>query len=164
MEYFYFRNVALKITPEYITPISYDQCNFFIPATARKPYDFTMRHFDPPFIIRQSYEYTRRENEIAQKEAQKNEDGSPVFSIFEINQMKNDLREWGTIYRWNVDWRGKKDRELWPMLRILRGCSNVLWQEEMEADRSKSELSDEDKAIINAHCVNMVSGIGRVCF
>ena len=35
VEYFYFRNVALKITPEYITPISYDQCNFFIPATAR---------------------------------------------------------------------------------------------------------------------------------
>ena len=164
VEYFYFRNVALKITPEYITPISYDQCNFFIPATARKPYDFTMRHFDPPFIVRQSDEYTRRENEIAQKEAQKNEDGSPVFSIFEINQMKNDLREWGTIYRWNVDWRGKKDRELWPMLRILRGCSNVLWQEEMEADRSKSELSDEDKAIINAHFVNMVSGIGRVCY
>lgn len=164
VEYFYFRNVALKITPEYITPISYDQCNFFIPATARKPYDFTMRHFDPPFIIRQSDEYTRRENEIAQKEAQKNEDGSPVFSIFEISQMKNDLREWGTVYRWDVDWRGKKDRELWPMLRILRGCSNVLWQEEMEADRSKHELSEEDKSIINAHFVNMVSGIGRVCY
>ena len=164
IEYFYFRNVALKITPEYITPISYDQCNFFIPATARKPYDFTMRHFDPPFIIKQSDEYTRRENEIAQKEAQKNEDGSPVFSIFEISQMKNDLREWGTVYRWDVDWRGKKDRELWPMLRILRGCSNVLWQEEMEADRSKHELSEEDKSIINAHFVNMVSGIGRVCY
>ena len=78
--------------------------------------------------------------------------------------MKNDLREWGTVYRWDVDWRGKKDRELWPMLRILRGCSNVLWQEEIEADRSKHELSEEDKAIINAHFVNMLSGIGRVCY
>lgn len=164
VEYFYFRNVALKITPDYITPVSYEDVNFFIPATARKPYDFTMRNFDPPFIIRQSEEYTRREAEIAAKEAQKDEDGSPVYSIFEINQMKNDLREWGTIYRWDIDWRGKKERELWPMLRIIRGCSNVLWQDEMEADRRKVELSDEDKAVINAHFVNMLSGVGRVCY
>ena len=36
-EYFYFHNVALKITPEAITPVSYDNINFFIPALSRKP-------------------------------------------------------------------------------------------------------------------------------
>ena len=36
-EYFFFRNVALKITPESITPVSYEKLNFFIPALAKKP-------------------------------------------------------------------------------------------------------------------------------
>ena len=50
-EYFYFNNEALKITPDSIRTVSYDDINFFIPSLAKKPYDFTMRVFKEPFTI-----------------------------------------------------------------------------------------------------------------
>lgn len=163
-EYFYFRNCALKITPDSITPVSYDKINFFIPALARKPYDFTMRVFNAPFSITESEEYQERLTAINLKEAMRNEDGSPVFSILEIGRMRAELTEWAQTYRWNVDWRGKREQDLWSVLRVIRGCSNTLWEQEQDAIRQKKSLSVDDMATINSHFVNMISGIGRVCF
>ena len=163
-EYFYFRNVALKITPEAITPVSYDKINFFIPALARKPYDFTMRALNAPFVISEREEYRERLQAIDEKEAMRNEDGTPAFSTFEIGQMRADLEEWAQTYRWSVDWQGKHEQDLWPILRIVRGCSNVLWQQEQEAARNHTELTFDDHAVINAHFANMLSCIGRLCY
>lgn len=163
-EYFYFHNVALKITPDAVIPVSYDNINFFIPALARKPYDFTMRVFNPPFSITESQEYIARRQAIETKEAMRNEDGSPVFSITEIGQMKAELTEWAQTYRWQVDWQGKREQDLWPVLRIIRGCANTLWEQEQAAIRNKQQMSADDTAVINSHFVNMISGIGRVCF
>ena len=163
-EYFYFRNVALKITPDAILPVSYDKINFFIPALARKPYDFTMRIFKTPFVITESQEYLDRLNVINQKDAMRNEDGSPVFSTFEIGQMRADLEEWSQTYRWNVDWLGQREQDLWPILRVVRGCSNVLWEHEQEAVRNHHELTDTEQAIISSHFANMLSCIGRLCY
>ena len=163
-EYFYFRNVALKITPDAIVPVSYDKINFFIPALARKPYDFTMRIFKTPFVITESQEYLGRLNVINQKDAMRNEDGSPVFSTFEIGQMRANLEEWSQTYRWNVDWLGQREQDLWPILRVVRGCSNVLWEHEQEAVRNHHELTDTEQAIISSHFANMLSCIGRLCY
>ena len=163
-EYFYFRNVALKITPDAIVPVSYDKINFFIPALARKPYDFTMRIFKTPFVITESQEYLDRLNVINQKDAMRNEDGSPVFSTFEIGQMRANLEEWSQTYRWNVDWLGQREQDLWPILRVVRGCSNVLWEHEQEAVRNHHELTDTEQAIISSHFANMLSCIGRLCY
>ena len=163
-EYFYFNNVALKITPDSIRTVSYDDINFFIPSLAKKPYDFTMRVFKAPFVITERQEYRDRLEAINKKEAMKNEDGSPVFTTIEIGQMKADLEEWALTYRWNVDWQGQREKDLWPILRIVRGCSNVLWEREQEAQRNKEELTELEKAVIGAHFVNMISGIGRLCY
>ena len=163
-EYFYFNNVALKITPDSIRTVSYDDINFFIPSLAKKPYDFTMRVFDPPFVIKENEEYQSRLRSIYTKEAMRNEDGSPVFSLSEIKQMRSDLMEWAQTYRWLVEWRSKREQDLWPILRVVRGCSNVLWQEELEAQRNKKSLTPDAIAIQNAHFANMLSGIGRLCY
>lgn len=163
-EYFYFNNVALKITPDSIRTVSYDDINFFIPSLAKKPYDFTMRVFKTPFTITERQEYRDRLDAINKKEAMRNEDGSPVFSTFEIGQLKADLEEWAQTYRWNVNWQGQRESDLWPILRIVRGCSNVLWEQEQEAQRNKKELTDEEQAIIGAHFVNMISAIGHLCY
>lgn len=164
-EYFFFRNVALHITPENIQPVSYDRINFFIPALARKPYDLTMRNFnEPPFVISENPEYIERKEIINQKEAMCNEDGTPVFSTFEIGQLRAELEEWGQNYRWRVDWKGKREQDMWPILRIVRGCSNTLWETEQEAARQKRELSEDDRATIDAHFANMISCIGRLCY
>lgn len=163
-EYFYFNNVALKITPDSIRTVSYDDINFFIPSLAKKPYDFTMRAFKTPFTITERQEYRDRLEAIDKKEKMQNEDGSLVFSTFEIGQMKADLEEWAQTYRWVVDWQGQREQDLWPILRIVRGCSNVLWEQEQEAQRNKKKLTDEEQAIIGAHFVNMISAIGRLCY
>ena len=163
-EYFYFNNVALKITPDSIRTVSYDDINFFIPSLAKKPYDFTMRVFNPPFVIKENEEYQSRLRSIDTKEAMRNEDGSPVFSLSEIKQMRSDLMEWAQTYRWLVEWRSKREQDLWPILRVVRGCSNVLWQEELEAQRNKKSLTPDAIAIQNAHFANMLSGIGRLCY
>lgn len=163
-EYFYFNNVALKITPDRIYPVSYDDINFFIPSLAKKPYDFTMRAFKTPFTITERQEYRNRLEVIDKKEQMRNEDGSLVFSTFEIGQLRADLEEWAQTYRWEVDWQGQREQDLWPILRIVRGCSNVLWEQEQEAQRNKKTLTDDEQAIIGAHFVNMISAIGRLCY
>lgn len=163
-EYFYFNNVALKITPDSIRTVSYDDINFFIPSLAKKPYDFTMRAFNPPFVIKENEEYQSRLRSIDAKEAMKNEDGSPVFTLSEIKQMRSNLMEWAQTYRWLVEWRCKREQDLWPILRVVRGCSNVLWQEELEAQRNKKSLTPDAIATQNAHFANMLSGIGRLCY
>lgn len=163
-EYFYFNNVALKITPDSIRTVSYDDINFFIPSLAKKPYDFTMRVFKAPFTITERQEYRDRLEAIDKKEKMQNEDGSPVFTTTEIGQMKADLDEWAQTYRWDVNWQGQREKDLWPILRIVRGCSNVLWEREQEAQRSKEELTELEQAVIGAHFVNMISGIGRLCY
>ena len=163
-EYFYFNNVALKITPDSIRTVSYDDINFFIPSLAKKPYDFTMRVFKAPFTITERQEYRDRLESIDKKEKMQNEDGSPVFTTTEIGQMKADLDEWAQTYRWDVNWQGQREKDLWPILRIVRGCSNVLWEREQEAQRSKEELTELEQAVIGAHFVNMISGIGRLCY
>lgn len=163
-EYFYFNNVALKITPDSIRTVSYDDINFFIPSLAKKPYDFTMRAFNPPFVIKENEEYQSRLRSIDAKEAMKNEDGSPVFTLSEIKQMRSNLMEWAQTYRWLIEWRCKREQDLWPILRVVRGCSNVLWQEELEAQRNKKSLTPDAIAIQNAHFANMLSGIGRLCY
>lgn len=163
-DYFYFNNVALKITPDSIRTVSYDDINFFIPSLAKKPYDFTMRVFKTPFVITERQEYRDRLEAINKKEKMRNEDGAPVFSTFEIGQLKADLEEWAQTYRWDVNWQGQRESDLWPILRIVRGCSNVLWEQEQEAQRNKKELADEEQAIIGAHFVNMISAIGHLCY
>ena len=163
-EYFYFNNVALKITPDSIRTVSYDDINFFIPSLAKKSYDFTMRVFKTPFTITERQEYRDRLEAIDKKEKMQNEDGSPVFTTTEIGQMKADLDEWAQTYRWDVNWQGKQEKDLWPILRIVRGCSNVLWEREQEAQRNKEVLTELEKAVIGAHFVNMISGIGRLCY
>ena len=163
-EWFYFSNVALKITPESISAVSYDKINFFIPALARKDYDFTMQRFPaPPFLITESEEYKQRKQAIEAKDNMRNEDGSPVFSYAEIKQMKADLQEWAQLYRWDVRWKESKERDMWGILRVIRGCSNVLWQLEEETTRRKEELTADQWAVINSHFVNMISCIGRLC-
>lgn len=163
-EYFYFNNVALKITPDTIRTVSYDDINFFIPSLAKKPYDFTMRAFKTPFVITERQEYRDRLEAINKKEQMRNEDGSPVFSYDEIKQLRGDLMEWAQTYRWAVDWQGQREQDLWPILRIVRGFSNTLWEREKEAQRNKQQLTEDEKAVMNAHFANMLSCIGRLCF
>lgn len=163
-EYFYFNNVALKITPESILTVSYDDINFFIPSLAKKPYDFTMRVFKIPFTITERQEYRDRLEAIDKKEKMQNQDGSPVFTYDEIKQMRGDLMEWAQTYRWDVNWQGRQEKDLWPILRIVRGFSNTLWERERDAQRSKEKLTDDERAVMNAHFANMLSGIGRLCY
>ena len=163
-EYFYFNNVALKITPDTIRTVSYDDINFFIPSLAKKPYDFTMRAFKTPFVITERQEYRDRLEAINKKEQMRNEDGSPVFSYDEIKQLRGDLMEWAQTYRWAVDWQGQREQDLWPILRIVRGFSNTLWEREKEAQRNKQQLTEDEKVVMNAHFANMLSCIGRLCF
>lgn len=163
-EYFFFRNVALRITPESIMPVSYERLNFFIPALAKKPYDFTMRVFNPPFIISESQEYKDRLSVISQQEAMTNEDGSPVFSREEIDQKKADLKDWAQTYRWHVDWQGKQEKDLWPILRVIRGCCNMQWRLEQDSVRNKELMPLEAIADIDSHFANMISCLGRICY
>ena len=89
---------------------------------------------------------------------------SPVYSYDEIKQMRGDLMEWAQTYRWDVDWHGQQEKDLWPILRIVRGFSNTLWERERDVQRSKEKLTDDERAVMNAHFANMLSGIGRLCY
>ena len=109
-------------------------------------------------------EYKDRVAAIAQQEAQVNEDGSPVFTRVEIDQKKAELKDWAQTFRWQVDWKGKQEKELWPILRVIRGCCNTQWRLEQDCIRNKEPMPAEAIADIDSHFANMISCLGRICY
>ena len=162
-EHFFFENCCVRITPDSISTLRYEDVNFFVPSLARMEWDFTLPK-KSPFIIRENPEYQSRLQEIELMERAKMEDGSPQYTIYEINRKRSELEEWQQTWRWQVDWFGKSERDLPPVVRIALGCSNINWQIEEEKTRMKQPLTKEETAIRDSHFANMLFAIGRLCY
>lgn len=175
LDYFFFRNGALEITPSHITFRSYDELGFLVYRSQVLPFDYHTPFYGSrsPIYIRQSEEYERmqREYEQARRAGEKTPD--------ELFDMRQRLHDFGMVGRWQIDIRPTEqlDRRIvvpkkirddeqhnewlrwWPFLRLLRCFANENFAEE-EAGR----FTDVDRRALMARMANLMFTIGRSIF
>lgn len=161
VEHFFYENGALRITENDITMLPYDGIDFNVDRAEKMPWNFTPPS-DVPFAITENPEYQKRLNEIKAKEAEKDADGKPLYTIAQLDMEKNALEIWGQSHRWLVDWRGKKEPEMWPALRVLRGFANEDWEREQELLHEGLSFSREEQMELDNRFANLVFCLGRI--
>lgn len=172
LDYFFFRNGAVEITPTAIRFRSYDDLPFLVYRTQVLPWDYQQPFYSnrSPIHIERNKEYVERLK--AYEQARR----VGELSSSELMAMKQELDDYGIVHQWDIQIRSteqyderiivpstiRNDKEhnqwlcWWPILRLLRCFSNENWAEE-EAGR----YTDADRQVLVARMANMMYTIGR---
>ena len=175
LDYFFFRNGALEITPEHITFRSYHDLEFLVYQSQVLPFDYQQPFYGQhsPITIRQSAEYDKMQREY--DEARRSGEKSPE-EIFDLKQRLHDLSLLG---RWEISIRPTEqldDRIVvpkavaddtqhnewlrwWPFLRLLRCFAN-----EEYAKEESGLFVDGDRRALMARMANLMFTLGRCIF
>lgn len=163
-DYFFYENGALRITKDSISLIPYSQLDFNVDRgeVLHWRYGVPFKGDNVPFTIDENPEYKDRKRKIEQHRLETDDNGRPMYSLQQIAQERSDLTAWGRSHRWLVDFRGKKIKDLWPPLRVLRGFANEHWDMEEELLRDGKQFEGEDLAELNGHFANLLFCLGRI--
>lgn len=161
VDYFYFQNGALRITKYDITLVPYSQIDFNIDRGEVMPWPFYMPQMQP-FAIDENPVYRERKAAIEAKREQKDDNGQPLYTLQQLASESNELAIWAQSHRWIVDWKGRKDKDMWPVLRVLRGFANEDWQLEEQLLHDGKEFSPEEQLELDGRMANLVFCLGRI--
>lgn len=175
LDYFFFRNGCLEITPGHITFRSYHDIDFLVYASQVLPFDYHTPFFGPhsPISIKQNPDF-----EALQKEYQEARNAEEVNEE-KVLDLKQRLHDMSIVGRWLISIRPTEDLDKrivvpkriaedtqhnewlrwWPFLRLLRCFANEHFAEE-EAGR----FIDADRAALMARMANLMFTIGRCIF
>ncbi len=176
LDYFFFRNGALEITPKAITFRRYEDLDFLVYRSQVLPFDYQQPFYGrrSPISISINPEYTRRKKEYddAVREG--------VLSRDELFDMKNRLKDFAVVGQWNIDITPASDNidpriivpaairndsqhnqwlRWWPFLRILRCFANEDYQKE-----ESGLFTDSDRQTLVARMANLMFTIGRCIY
>lgn len=161
VEHFFYDNGALRITDQEISLIPYDALDFNVERSELLHWKMTpLRTL--PFSISENPEYRARCELLRSKRQQKDDSGKPLYTLQQLSQEETDLALWAQAHRWKVDWQGKKEPELWPALRVLRGFANEEWELEEQLRHAGKEFSDEEQTELDCRFVNLLFCLGRM--
>lgn len=161
LDHFFFRNCALRITPDEIRPVSYDDIDFNVDRRSLMPFDFYMP-YDVPFSISRNPEADVRRKELQEKSKEVDANGRSRYSRKQVSVMQSEFNVWNRTHEWLVDWKGRAENKMWPALRVLRGFSNIRWENEEDLLRQNKQPTEEDASFLASHFANLLFGIGRV--
>lgn len=163
VDHFFYKNGALRITPDTVTLIPYSQITFNVDRGEVMPWNFVMPvKTHQPFAIIENPEYKKRQDEIENHKILKDDQGRPQYSIQQLAQERSELMSWARTHRWLVDFNGKREDELWPALRVLRGFANEHWNEEEDLIRDGKCFTADRQAELNGHFANLIFCLGRM--
>lgn len=170
VDYFYYKNGCLKITPtDIIFHKGYDDLPFVVFENQLVPFDFAMPDGvgeKPPFIITENPEYRERMETFKAHQADKE------HSQDELDVEQNSLTRWAQHHRWKIIFPqskvgedGLEDRsEWWDTLKVIRGYANNQWREEYELNRHGKDFNDEQQGELQAHFANIIYTIGHLLY
>lgn len=175
IDYFFFKNGALEITPSRIVFRRYADLDFLVyrsqivPIEVHRPYNEScpIRICENPEYINMEQEYEKARMEGSTSDA-------------DLAAMKQKMRDFGQLNRWLVKITPTEDKideriivprrikedtkhnqwlRTWPILRILRCFANEDWQKE------ESGMFDEfDYSTLQARMANIMFAIGRCLY
>lgn len=170
LDYFFYQNGCLKITPDAITwHEGYADLPFMVfreqilPFTFQMPADVEAR---PPFVIGENPEYRERmaTYKAHQTDRQHSQD--------DLDVEQGELTRWAQHHRWKIAFPqsgvgedGLEDRSgWWPPMAVLRGYANNRWRDEYELNRTGKDFSDEQQGELQAHLANIIWTIGHLLY
>lgn len=170
LDYFFYRNGCLKITPEAITwHDGYDDLPFTVFEDQILDFDFVMPSdaaTRPPFILDENPEYVQRIEayEEHQRDRQHSQD--------ELDVEQTELTRWAQHHRWRVRFPqsvirddGTEDRShWWKTMLVLRGYANNRWRDEFELNRLGKDFDAEQQGELQAHLANIIYTIGHLLY
>lgn len=165
VDHFFYDNGALRITPTEITFIPYDNIRFNVDRGEVLHWNYTQpfkNEDNIPFTIEENPEYRERLEKIDAHRKEKQADGLPAYTLQQIAQERADLMQWARKHRWIVDFKGKKENEMWSPVRVIRGFANEHWETEESLLREGRSFGFEEQAELNGHFANLIFCLGRI--
>lgn len=161
LDHFFYRNGALRITPDEITFVPYSQVNFCVDKAEILPFDFEMpcARGEEPFTITENPEYAQRVKALA--EHRRDTEG---YTQVQIQQEERELQVWAQMHRWLFDFGGRPVGDWWQPLQVLRCFANEEHEAEAELQRAGQEFSDEQVRALEARLANILYSLGRPLF
>ena len=176
LDYFFFRNGALEITPTSITFRKYEDLDFLIYRTQIMPFDYQPPFFGnrSPISIRINPEYQKR------KEAYEAARRAGQLSREELYDMNQRLKDFAVVGQWDItikpsyehideriivpgsirnDEQHNEWLRWWPFLRLLRCFANEDWQKEEDG-----QFTDGDRQALTARMANLMFTVGRCIY
>jgi len=161
VEHFFYDNGAMRITPREITMRSYDDIDFNVERAELLHWNVSVIK-NPPFEITENPEYIEKKRLLDQKRTEKDDLGKPLYTLQQLASEENELALWAQGHRWVVDWKGKKESELWPTLRVIRGFANEEWEHEQQLQHDGKEFSSEEQMELDCRFANLIFCLGRM--
>ncbi len=161
IDHFFYDNGALRITPDSISIVPYEQIQFNVERGELMPWNISLAK-NLPFSISENPEYKERKQRITEKRDQKDDLGKPLYTLSQLAQEENDLALWAQSHRWIVDWKGKAESDMWPALRVLRGFANEEWDKEQELIHDGKKFSPEEQMELDCRFANLLFCLGRL--
>lgn len=171
VDHFFYKNGALRITKNDITLIDYKDVQFNIDPRAVLDWNYT----DPrrkkggaeriePFSIFENPEYREKKARIDAMRTERDADGNLVYTLHQIGKEESDLEVWSRIHRWKIEWFGQTERDLWNVVRVIRGFANISWMQEEDRIRTKTAPTDYDLSLLDSHMANFLFALGRMLY
>ena len=161
VEHFFYENGALRITDNEITLLPYDQIDFNVERAEKLHWNIQPLK-ELPFSISENPEYQERLSAIVRKQNEKDDLGKPLYTLVQLEQEKNELALWAQSHRWIVDWKGKREDEMWPTLRVIRGFANEEWEQEQQLLHDGKQFSSEEQMELDCRFANLIFCLGRM--
>lgn len=161
VDHFFYRNGALRITPDEIKLVPYNQIGFCVDKAEILPFDFKMpcARGEEPFSISENPEYRKR-----LKELENHRRDTDHYTQVEIQEEERRLQIWAQMHRWEFDFKGRPVKEWWEPLQVLRCFANEEHEEEERLQREGKEFSEEQNRALYARMANILYSLGRPLF
>lgn len=161
LDHFFYRNGVLRITPDCIDFISYDDIDFYVDRAQILPFDFEMPCIrgEEPFSIYENPEYARKMKELEDhKKDVKN------YTQLMIEQEEVELNQWAQHNRWKFDFKGRKVKDWWKPLQVIRCFANEEYEKEAELLREGKEFTEDEYNDLQSRMANLIYALGRPLF
>lgn len=161
LDHFFYRNGALRITPDEIKFIPYSQISFNVDRAEILPFDFRMPCVkgEEPFRIYENPEYVERV-----KALDEHRHDTENYTQLQIQQEERELEQWSQTNRWKFKFREKKVKDWWQPLQVIRCFANEEYQEEIALQRMGKEFSEQQEKALYARMANILYSLGRPLF
>lgn len=161
VDHFFYRNGALRITPDEIKLIPYNQIGFCVDKAEILPFDFQMpcARGEEPFSISENPEYQERVRQL--EEHRRDTDR---YTQVQIQEEEKQLQQWAQLHRWQFDFHGRAVKDWWTPLQVLRCFANEEHEEEARLHREGQEFSDDQQRALLARMANLIYSLGRPLF
>lgn len=161
IDHFFYHNGALRITPDSITFLKYDQIDFTVDAAERLPFDFLMpcKPGDSPFEIAENPEYVVRREQLDLHRQDKEH-----YTQQQLKDEEKELNVWAQTNRWKFDFRGVPYEKWWDPLKVIRCFANEEYEAEEELQREGKTFSEEQEKNLYGRMANILYSLGRPLF